>query len=98
VPLPSPGENRRAKAGCLASPQPLEARAGRSPASRKEVTSMRRALAALRDDEQGMSTAEYAVGTVAACGFGGVLYKILTSDQVMSLLTKIIEKALTLVF
>jgi Protein of unknown function (DUF4244) len=51
----------------------------------------------LRDDK-GMSTAEYAVGTVAACGFGGILYKILTSDQVMSLLRKIIERALTLVF
>jgi hypothetical protein len=59
---------------------------------------MRKALASLRDDEQGMSTAEYAVGTVAACGFGGILYKILTSDQVMSLLKKIIERALTLVF
>jgi uncharacterized protein DUF4244 len=58
---------------------------------------MRKALASLRDDE-GMSTAEYAVGTVAACGFGGILYKILTSDQVMSLLRKIIERALTLVF
>jgi hypothetical protein len=59
---------------------------------------MPRALDALRRDEQGMSTAEYAVGTVAACGFGGVLYKILTSDQVMSQLTRIIERALTLVF
>jgi hypothetical protein len=59
---------------------------------------MARALASLRDDEKGMSTAEYAVGTVAACGFGGILYKILTSDQVMSLLTKIIERALKVVF
>ena len=30
-----------------------------------------------------MTTAEYAVGTVAACGFGGILYKILTSPEVM---------------
>jgi hypothetical protein len=59
---------------------------------------MARALASLRDDEKRMSTAEYAVGTVAACGFGGILYKILTSDQVMSLLTKIIERALKVVF
>jgi hypothetical protein len=28
--------------------------------------------------EAGMTTAEYAVGTVAACGFAGVLYKVLT--------------------
>jgi hypothetical protein len=59
---------------------------------------MHRALTSLRDDEQGMSTAEYAVGTVAACGFGGLLYKILTSDEVMSLLKGIIERALNVVF
>jgi hypothetical protein len=49
-----------------------------------------------RDD--GMTTAEYAVGTVAACGFGGVLVKLLTSDSVVNLLSDIIRRALTLVF
>lgn len=44
--------------------------------------------------DAGMSTAEYAVGTVAACGFGALLYKILTSDQVRQLLLGIIERAL----
>ncbi|HVF20378.1 MAG TPA: DUF4244 domain-containing protein [Mycobacteriales bacterium] len=44
--------------------------------------------------DAGMVTAEYAVGTVAACGFGGVLYKLLTNDSVLSLLTGIITKAL----
>jgi hypothetical protein len=46
--------------------------------------------------DAGMTTAEYAVGTVAACGFGGVLYKLLTSDAVVSLLSGIIKRALTL--
>ena len=46
----------------------------------------------------GMTTAEYAVGTVAACGFGGVLYKLLTSETVIKLLTDIIRRALTLSF
>ena len=36
-----------------------------------------------KGDDAGMTTAEYAVGTVAACGFGGVLYKVLTSDAVV---------------
>jgi hypothetical protein len=40
-----------------------------------------------------MTTAEYAVGTVAACGFGGLLYKILTSDSVMHLLEGILNRA-----
>ncbi len=54
-------------------------------------------LAATRGDD-GMTTAEYAVGTVAACGFGGILYKLLTSDAVQTLLKGLIERALTLGF
>ncbi len=46
----------------------------------------------------GMTSAEYAVGTVAACGFGGLLYKVLTSDSVLSLLTQVIGKAFEWVF
>jgi hypothetical protein len=48
--------------------------------------------------EAGMTTAEYAVGTVAACGFAGVLYKLLTSDAVVSMLTGIVRRALTIGF
>jgi uncharacterized protein DUF4244 len=44
--------------------------------------------------EAGMSTAEYAVGTIAACGFAAVLYKIVTSGPVRSALTAVIQKAL----
>nr|WP_325050725.1 DUF4244 domain-containing protein [Actinomadura spongiicola] len=43
-----------------------------------------------------MSTAEYAVGTIAAAAFAGVLFKIVTSSQVKSLLSQIIERALNL--
>ena len=44
--------------------------------------------------EAGMSTAEYAVGTVAAVAFAVVLYKIVRSDAVSSALTSIVNKAL----
>jgi hypothetical protein len=47
-----------------------------------------------RYNELGMSTAEYAVGTVGACGFGGLLYELLTSDWAQRLLQSIFEKAL----
>jgi Protein of unknown function (DUF4244) len=47
----------------------------------------------LRDDA-GMNTAEYAVGTLAAVAFAGLLYKVLTSDTVRSALTSIVERAL----
>ena len=43
--------------------------------------------------DEGMTTAEYAVGTVAACGFGGVLYKVITSPEVLSLLKSVIARA-----
>ncbi|HVE62942.1 MAG TPA: DUF4244 domain-containing protein [Mycobacteriales bacterium] len=44
--------------------------------------------------DAGMATAEYAVGTVAACGFGGVLYKLLTNESILELLTNVVSKAL----
>jgi hypothetical protein len=48
--------------------------------------------------DDGMTTAEYAVGTVAACGFGGILYKILTSTDVANMLKDLIERALSTAF
>ena len=51
----------------------------------------------LRGDE-GMTTAEYAVGTVAACGFGGILYPLLTSDSIVKMLKDILERALSVNF
>jgi hypothetical protein len=54
---------------------------------------MFKVLTVLRRSERGMTTAEYAVGTVAACGFGGILYKLLTSDTVRGLLTDLVRRA-----
>jgi Protein of unknown function (DUF4244) len=50
--------------------------------------------ATTRRDERGMTTAEYAVGTVSACGFGGLLYAILTSGFGEKLLTGLLDKVL----
>ena len=47
----------------------------------------------LRGDA-GMNTAEYAVGTLAAVAFAGLLLKVLTSDKVQAALTSIIQRAL----
>jgi hypothetical protein len=49
-------------------------------------------------DDAGMTTAEYAVGPVAACGFSGVLYKVVTSPTVLTLIKDVIEKAFHLGF
>lgn len=48
--------------------------------------------------DAGMTTAEYAVGTVAASGFAGILYKVLTSPQVLDALKEIITRAFKLGF
>lgn len=53
----------------------------------------RRIIARFRGDA-GMNTAEYAVGTVAAVAFAGILYKVVTSPKIQAALTAIVEKAL----
>jgi hypothetical protein len=49
-------------------------------------------------NEEGMTTAEYAVGTVAAAGLGGLLLKMLTSPEVQELLWKIVQQAFSFLF
>lgn len=49
-------------------------------------------------NEEGMTTAEYAVGTVAAAGLGGLLLKMLTSPEVQDLIWKIIQQAFSFLF
>ena len=41
-----------------------------------------------------MTTAEYAVGTVSACSFAGMLYKILTSGFGAQLLQGLLNKVM----
>ena len=63
------------------------------------MTNMFRAVVArmmlLAADESGMSTVEYAIGTIAAAAFGAILYTVVTGDSVVSALTHIIGRALT---
>jgi hypothetical protein len=54
-----------------------------------------RRWAAVRETaEAGMSTAEYAVGTVAACAFAAVLYRVVTGDSIVTGLTALVDSAL----
>jgi Flp pilus assembly pilin Flp len=46
--------------------------------------------------ERGAATAEYAVATLAAVGFAGLLVVILRSDEVRGMLTDIVRQALSL--
>lgn len=54
-----------------------------------------RGFAALSSDERGASTAEYAIVTLAAVAFAGLLVAVLRSGEVRGMLADIIERALT---
>lgn len=49
----------------------------------------------LRSDE-GAATAEYAIATMAAVGFAGLLVVILRSEEVRGMLTDIVRHALSI--
>ncbi|HWU47539.1 MAG TPA: DUF4244 domain-containing protein [Humibacter sp.] len=58
---------------------------------RLRLQGLRRRLAA----EEGAATAEYAVATMAAVGFAGLLVIILRGDEVRGILTDLVRRALT---
>jgi Flp pilus assembly pilin Flp len=61
----------------------------------RQLIGLRRLIVAFKQDSRGLTTAEYAVGTVAACGAGGVLLKLLLSDSFQALLSGLITRAMT---
>ncbi|MEZ0051349.1 hypothetical protein ABIA30_002347 [Mycobacterium sp. MAA66] len=56
---------------------------------------MRARMTLLMVDESGMSTVEYAIGTVAAAAFGAILYTVVTGDSIVNALSNIIARALS---
>lgn len=50
----------------------------------------------LLGSEEGMATAEYAIATLAAVGFAGILVFIMRSDEVRGFLLNLIRTALAL--
>jgi Flp pilus assembly pilin Flp len=67
-------------------------RAIRGAASRSPIENV---WARLRD-ERGSATAEYAVATMAAVGFAGLLVALLRGDEVRAILTDLVTRALTI--
>jgi hypothetical protein len=55
-------------------------------------------LAGAVDGEAGMSTAEYAIGTIAAAAFAAVLYKVVTGDMIVGALNDLVQRALSVKF
>jgi len=48
-----------------------------------------------RADDTGAATAEYAIATMAAVAFAGLLVVIMRSDEVRGILTDLVRRALT---
>jgi hypothetical protein len=80
------------------TPQAVEETGEPDRTERREVPvgsrPARRWAAVRATGEVGMSTAEYAVGTVAACAFAAVLYRVVTGGSVVTGLTDLVESAL----
>ena len=58
------------------------------------IRTVRTRMTLLVVDDAGMSTVEYAIGTIAAAAFGAILYTVVTGDSIVSALTNIINRAL----
>lgn len=64
------------------------------PVSRRTAV-LRARIAHVARDDTGAATAEYAIATMAAVAFAGMLVVIMRSDAVRGILTSLIERALT---
>jgi len=60
----------------------------------KAIRLVRQKLTVVVTDDTGMSTVEYAIGTVAAAAFGAILYTVVTGDSIVTALSGIIARAL----
>jgi hypothetical protein len=58
------------------------------------IRSAKARMVLLLVDDTGMSTVEYAIGTIAAAAFGAILYTVVTGDSIVTALTNIINRAL----
>ena len=76
------------------SPQPDPEAPPAPRAARPGIVLARRWAAVRETAEAGMSTAEYAVGTVAACAFAAVLYRVVTGGSIVTGLTELVDSAL----
>jgi hypothetical protein len=59
-----------------------------------KIRALQARLTLLVVDDDGMSTVEYAIGTIAAAAFGAILYTVVTGESIVSALTNIINRAL----
>ncbi|GAA2889227.1 hypothetical protein GCM10010472_54580 [Pseudonocardia halophobica] len=95
--LPSPVAVERLS-GAPADPGPPD-RSSPLRRLRHRLATLLRALAArITADDRGMSTVEYAIGTLAAAAFAAVLYTVISGDSIVTALTQLVQRALSVTF
>jgi Flp pilus assembly pilin Flp len=65
------------------------------PITARSLRLTRRRATTLFTDDSGAATAEYAIATMAAVAFAGLLVLIMRSDEVRGILTELVRRALT---
>lgn len=65
------------------------------PLTRRRAERLYRPSTRSLADDDGAATAEYAIATMAAVAFAGLLVVIMRSDEVRGILTDLIRRALT---
>jgi Flp pilus assembly pilin Flp len=70
---------------------PIASPAAGPTASRARLRSILRRV----NDDEGAATAEYAITTMAAVAFAGLLVAIMRSDEVRGILTDLVRRALS---
>lgn len=61
----------------------------------KKLIQLAKFVRAHAGNDLGMISAEYAMGTLAACGFAGGLFKVLTGAAAQDVLWTLVKKALS---
>lgn len=85
----------RPAATATRSSAPQKPVAPMTPVARALPPLTRGRAALLFGDDTGAATAEYAIATMAAVAFAGLLVVIMRSDEVRGILTDLVRRALT---
>ena len=72
-----------------------DARTAAAASVRRPFGSFASTTKGLLRDDRGSATAEYAVATMAAVGFAGLLVVLLRGDEVRAILTDLVKRALS---
>jgi Flp pilus assembly pilin Flp len=64
----------------------------------RRKSTLTRVVARIRREDAGMTTVEYAVGTVATASFAGLLIKLLMSEEARNLIWSVITNAISALF